>query len=269
MLPLWAALVLAVVFVPAALADTDKYFPVIVAGELIGAFGEGGAWHDAPESVTVNGQEAVLSEAERDEALMKRFEEEDSVPCETPMIGPGRRLAYWSVDGKKECEGTVERVFIAYEGEASGAAALGLEVAGYELDWSKLIVGVAAEIEKPSLAPTIRKESGKGVVFTCDADKYEGGLSVAWEPAEDGFQGTVSAGKKTWKIPDGGEDGPQIIPRDAEELHCGFFDLNGDGALELVIYDTSPNGFAAVVSVPSPNSKKEVELLSWRYTGNE
>ena len=63
----------------------------------------------------------------------------------------------------------------------------------------------------------------------------------------------------------GGEDGPSIAPGGAEDIHCGFFDLNGDGAVELVVYDASPNGFAAVLSV----SKEGVELLSWHYTGEE
>ena len=258
-----AAVCAAAVFAsaPAAFAETEKYFPVVIAGELIGAFGGGGEWHDAPESVTVGGKTAVLSEAGNDEGLMKRLEEEEFVPCETPMIGTGRRLAYWSADGK-EGEGTVERVSLYYEGESSGAAGLSLEVAGYELDWSKLVVGVAAEVEKPLPAPTVRKASGKGVTFACD---YGGGLSVAWKPAGESFEGTVSVGKKTWKLPDGGEDGPQLTPDDAEELHCGFFDLNGDGAIELVVYDASPNGFAAILSV----SEKGVELLAWFYTGEE
>ena len=246
---------------PAAFAETEKYFPVIIAGELIGAFGGGGEWHGAPESVTVSGKTAALSEVGNDAGLMKRLEEEEFVLCETPMIGTGRRLAYWSANGK-EGEGTVERVSVYYEGEASGMAAIEIKVAGYELDWSKLIVGVAAEVEKPLPAPTARKVSANGVAFVCD---YEGGLSVTWEPAGESFEGTVSVGKKTWKLPDGGEDGPSIAPGGAEDIHCGFFDLNGDGAVELVVYDSSPNGFAAVLSL----SEEGVELLSWHYTGEE
>ena len=94
-----AALCAAAVFVPAAFAG--EYFPVIVAGELIGAFDNEGEWHGAPETVTVDGRMVVLSEPANDEDLMKRLLEDDElVPCETPLIGTGRRLAYWSADGR-------------------------------------------------------------------------------------------------------------------------------------------------------------------------
>jgi hypothetical protein len=240
----------------------DEYFPVLVDGQLVGAFDEGGKWRDAPESVTVGGREVALDDVEGDEALMKRFEDEESVPCDTPLIAKGRRLAYWSPGGK-EGEGTVGRVSISYEGESSGMAELNVEVEGYELDWTKLVVGMAAEIDNPLPAPTVRKVSDAGVIaFTCD---YKGGLSVVWTPKDDSFTGAVSAGGKTWNIPSG-EDDPQIAPDSEEDTHCGFFDLNGDGKLELVVYDSGPNGFAAILGV---DPDKGINTLSWQYTGAE
>ena len=258
-----AAFVLAAaVFAPAAFAG--EYFPVLAAGVLIGGFDGGGKWLEAPESVTVGGKEVSLYEVEGDEALMKRFEDEKFVLCKTPLIAAGRRLAYWS-PSVKEGDGTVDRVSIYYMGEGPGVAALDVRVKGYELDWTKLVVGVAAEVRNPLPAPTAREASKDGkVAFTCD---YEGGLSVVWTPkkGDDYFTGAVSAGGKTWDIPSGDDD-LSVAPGSADEIHCGFFDVNGDGKVELVVHDSGPNGFAAVLSV---DPKKGIEVLSWQYTGEE
>ena len=116
-----AALCAAAVFVPAAFAG--EYFPVIVDGELIGAFDNEGEWHGAPETVTVGGRTVALSEPASDEGLMRRLEDGERVPCETPLIGAGRRLSYWSPSGR-EGEASVERVSLYYEGEASGMSAI-------------------------------------------------------------------------------------------------------------------------------------------------
>ena len=141
-----AAFILAGAFAPRAFAPAafaGEYFPVLIGGVLVGGFDEGGEWREAPDSVTVGGSEVSLYEVEGDEALMKRFEDEEFVLCETPLIVQGRRLAYWSPDGK-EGEGTVNRVSIHYMGESAGAAALDVGIEGDEPDWTKLIVGVAA-----------------------------------------------------------------------------------------------------------------------------
>ena len=262
---LCAAFVLAAAFVLGAFvprAFAGEYFPVFAAGVLMGGFDDGGKWLEAPESVTVGGNEVSLYEVEGDKALMKRFEDEKFVLCETPLIATGRRLTYWSPSGK-EGEGTVDRVSIFYMGEGPGVAALSVRVDGYELDWTKLVVGVAAEIESPLPAPTAREVSEDGkVTFTCD---YGGGLSVVWTPGDDAFTGAVSAGGKTWDIPNGDDD-PSVTPDSEDDIHCGFFDLNGDGKAELVVHDSGPNGFAAVLSV---DPKKGIEVLSWQYTGAE
>ena len=57
-----AALCTFAFFAPAAFAA--EYFPVVIAGKLIGAFSGSGEWHDAPESVAVGGT-AVSSIAGR------------------------------------------------------------------------------------------------------------------------------------------------------------------------------------------------------------
>ena len=262
-----AAAVLAAAFVLGAFAPAafaGEYFPVFVAGVLVGGFDDDGEWIEAPDSVTVGGSEVLLYEVESDEALMKRLEDEEFVPCETPLIAEGRRLAYWSPDGK-EGEGTVDRVSIFYMGEGSGVAALNVSVDGYELDWTKLVVGVAAEISDPLPAPTERDVSEDGqVAFNCD---YESGYSVVWTPKEDGdyFTGAVSIGGNVWDI-QGGEENPSISPDSEDDIHCGFFDLNGDGHVELVVHDSGPNGFAAVLRV---DREEGIAVLSWQYTGAE
>ena len=227
----------------------------------MGAYDEKGDWQKAPDTVTVDGKPVQLAQVEKNKALMKRLRgAEEGLLCETPMIGAGQKLAYFGPDGKLG-EGTVTGTSIRYMGEASGAAELHVTVKGFESDWSNLIVGVADAVDAYMYAPTVRKAVDNGVVFTCERspdDKY----SVAWTPFGNSYKGTVTVNGDSWTIP--GAD--KIEPGDLEALQCGFFYFGVGGGFELVIYDSGPNGFAAVYRV---NPGKGIKKLAWLYTGEE
>jgi hypothetical protein len=246
-------------------SPAQGFRPVLCDGTFIGAFDENGAWHGSPGTVTVDGKTVKLAEIEEDKNLMKRLtggDELKTVPCETPLIKAGQKLACWGTDGKKG-EGVVSGTAIYYEGEESGAAALVVSLDGFEWDgW--LTVGVTEGINALP-AKTVREETGGNVIFTCDYGGEK--LSVAWkETAPDPregthFKGFVSAGKHTWEISDDPYD-ESVDPYNAEDIHCGFFDLDGDKKLELVVYDSGPNGSLAIC-------RTDGTKIAWMYTGNE
>jgi hypothetical protein len=243
----------------AASAQKEKnYLPVICVGALMGAYDENGGWQNAPGTVTVNGKSVVLDEVEENEELMKMLGDGDGVPCETEMIGPGQRLAYWGPEGRLG-EGTVTETSVWYMGDASGAATLDVAVEGFDGEWSNLIVGMSDAVDA-WIAPTTRETDGGKTVFVCDSgggEKY----SVSWTPDGETFKGTVTVNGDSWEITDG-----DIAPGDLEDLQCGFFYFGVGGGFELVIYDSGISGFAAIYRV-TPG--KGIQQLAWLYTGEE
>lgn len=234
--------------------------PVLCVGSLMGVFADG-VWQDAPGEVTVDGNIVNMEEVTQNKGLLQKIEQaDDGLDCVTSLITAGQKIAYYGTDGKKKHEGAVLRSYIWCEGEASGALGLGIDVEGSEeIDWSELIVGVAATV-MAAPAPTIRAMDGKAVTFTSEykGEKY----AVSWTPGKDDtFAIALSLGDKSWKLESEG-----ISPADLEYLHCGFFDLNGDGSLELVISDAGPNGSIALYRFASD---AEPERFAWQYTGEE
>ena len=57
-----------------------------------------------------------------------------------------------------------------------------------------------------------------------------------------------------------------IPPDRAPETGILFLDLNGDRSPELIVHDSSPNGFTAVLKL---EEGREPALLSWTYAGSE
>ncbi|MDL2216554.1 hypothetical protein LJB81_02330 [Desulfovibrio sp. OttesenSCG-928-M14] len=240
-------------------AEAAASRPVICVGSLMGVFAEG-EWQNAPGVVTVDGQPVDLENIEKDKVFAKLESAEDGLDCVNSLIVAGQKIAYYGPDGIKKHEGAVTRTSIWYEGEASGAAALNVEVQGSdEIDWSQLVVGVSAEVVAAPV-PTIRTNEDGGVRFSCE---YEGEkYAVSWASGDGGARLiTLSGGGASWKLEDEG-----INPEDLEELQCGFFDLNGDGSLELVVYNSGINGSVALFRF-APNA--EPERFAWKYTGEE
>ena len=61
--------------------------------------------------MTVGRRTVSLSVPVNDENFMRRLEDGEIVPWETPLIGTGRRLAYLSANGG-EGEATMDRVSV-------------------------------------------------------------------------------------------------------------------------------------------------------------
>lgn len=258
---LWVALLVMAVSVPLVCPDARaaQTRPVICVGTLMGVFADG-EWLDAPGEVTVNGKIVDMDDVAQDAVFQKLESADDGLDCVTPLIGPGQKIAYYGADGKKKHEGAVTRTSIWYQGEASGAAALGVEVQGAEeIDWSELVVGVSAEI-KAAPVPTMRVKDGKGIGFTCE---YKGAkYAVKWTPGSgDARLVTLSVNGKSWELESEGID-----PEDLDEVQCGFFDLNGDGSLELVVANTGANGSVALFRF---DPEAGAERFAWNYTGEE
>lgn len=244
----------------AVTAVAAEYRPVICVGALIGAF-EDGQWQAAPTSVTVDGKTVVLATVSKDVKLMERLENEE-VACETPLLKAGQKLVFYTPQGR-DGEAVVTRTYIWYEGEASGAAALGMDMDSYDADWSNLIVGVADGVNALP-APTVRTTEGQGVVFSCDYQNQK--YSLAWTPSGDSFAAKLSQGEKSWDLKGDNQNSPGPSPMSVEDIRCGFFDLDGDGTLELVVYDS---GISGSVSLFQLNPESGPQIFAWDYTGEE
>jgi hypothetical protein len=114
-------------------------------------------------------------------------------------------------------------------------------------------------------SPTVREETDGEVVFSCDygGEKF----SVTWKDMSDEgqsyYKGFVSAGGKSWEIPEtDGPGGSGVDPSEPEDIRCAFFDLDGDKKLELAVYDSGSSGSAAVYRTDGTE-------LAWLYTGEE
>jgi hypothetical protein len=111
-------------------------------------------------------------------------------------------------------------------------------------------------------APTVSKKDGQGVTFSCD---YEGvKYVVSWKPKDGMFAAKLSIDKKSWNI--GQEDGKDADPYDVNDIDCGFFDLDGNGSLELVVYDSGSNGSLSFYRIDPKNGPVS---FAWAYTGGE
>ena len=246
----------------AAGAENGKrYLPVLCAGTLMGAYDKNGDWQQAPDEVTVDGKLVRLLEIEENSALMEKLQDaEEGVPCETPMIGAGTKLAFFGPEGRLGT-GTVTGTSLWYKGEASGEAELDVAIRDFEADWSNLIVGVHEAVDALICASTVRKTKGDNVIFACDRaadEKY----SVAWTPSGETYKGVVTVNGNSWPIP----EADNITPGDIEDVQCGFFYFGVRGGFELVIHDSGSNGFAAIYRV-TPG--KGIQQLAWKYTGAE
>lgn len=241
-------------------AQAAEYRPVIGVGTFMGVFADG-QWQDAPGQVTVAGKAVALTEIKKDKALFKKLKKaDDGLPCETPLIKKGQKIAYYGTDGQKKHEGAVIGTFLRYEGEASGAAALDVRVEGaQDIDQSALTIGVAAEV-MAAPAPTTRSQDAESLAFTCDyqSQKY----ALKWTPGpDDTYSIAFSLGEKSWPV-----DSADLSPNSLDDLQCGFFDLDGNGSLELVIYDAGSNGN---ISLYRFDAEGQPERLAWLYTGEE
>ena len=246
----------------AAGAESEKrYLPVLCVGALMGAYDENGDWQRAPDAVTVDGKLVKLSEVGENKALMEKLKDgEEGVSCETPMIGAGTKLAFFGPDGRLGT-GTVSGTSIWYMGEASGEATLDVAVKGFEADWSNLVVGVNEAVDAFMYAPTVRKTEVDKVVFVCERapdDRY----AVVWTPSGESYKGTVTVNGDAWPIP----ETDNVSPGNMEDVQCGFFYFGVGGGFELVVYDSGPNGFAAIYRI-TPG--KGIQQLAWQYTGAE
>ncbi|MDR2779989.1 MAG: hypothetical protein LBB28_02570 [Synergistaceae bacterium] len=248
----------------AAGAGAAEYKPVLCAGQLAGAF-SGGEWISGSGKVTVDGKTMSMMEVNADEKLLKRIMASDSgLPCENEFVKKGGKLVFFRADGRK-AEAVVTGISLYYEGEASGEAGLSVETdMDIETDWSELIVGVAGDVDAAP-RPTVRVSSGDGVTYSCE---YAGEkFSVSWNKDKDGgIKGKLTVGDRSWPLEEENEDGPSVIPQSLDDVQGGFFDLDGDGLLELAVYDNGREGFFALFRV---DQEKAPEMFSWLYTGAE
>jgi hypothetical protein len=244
-----------------------------------GRLGENGELYGPDGEVTVDGKVMKLSEIQQNENLMKLLKPSDadseyapdlsfSVSCETPLVKPEQKIVYWGADGEKG-EGAVAGVFLYYEHYEPDENLTGLDVrmdpdAEPEIPWGELSVGVAEGVNA-LLSPTVRKETGGDVVFSCDygGEKF----SVTWKyiavEYNSHYKGFVSAGGKSWEIPElDSPYGSSVDPSEPEDIKCAFFDLDGDKKLELAVYDSGSNGSAALYRTDGTE-------LAWLYTGEE
>jgi hypothetical protein len=51
-----------------------------------------------------------------------------------------------------------------------------------------------------------------------------------------------------------------------EGIHCGFFDLDGDGSLEPLAYASGPTSHGSIYRI---DPEKGPAPLAWFYTGGE
>ncbi|MDR2353950.1 MAG: hypothetical protein LBF22_12520 [Deltaproteobacteria bacterium] len=244
----------------------DDYYPVLVRDVLMGAFNEDGEWEESPDEVIVDGHLVDLSDIEGDETLMERLDDDQNIPCIIPYLTRGQDLAFYNTSGKIGVS-ELEEITIHYQGYAIGSAAISLKISNHNFDNRQLEVGVAADLQNVLPAPTTKTVSKNQVEFTTG---HSGGMNVTFEKIGNEWKGRVylMGHKISLEIPmGGGEDDEFLISPDGPDvLNCGFFDLNGDGQMEIVIDDTSPDGFAAIFSI---HPERGLKMLTWRYMGKE
>jgi len=265
LLALSLAALLVGVFTSASAADVR---PVIAAGALIGAF-ENGQWREGPGEITVDGKIVDLSDAESDPEFLAKLKKAndsgDGLSCETPLLKKGQKLVYFSPAGK-EGKAVVTGTRLWYEGDATGAASMSIAIDGYEPDWSNLIVAVTEVIDAVP-APTIREEKDGALVFSCEYKRERYAVEWRRQGSDGEFEGRLSVGKvRSWPIEED-EYRPVLKPYSEEkDIFCGFFDLDGDGVLEFVMYDSGSNGCVAFFKI---DGNAGPEMFVWKYTGVE
>ncbi|MDR1979730.1 MAG: hypothetical protein LBQ42_13425 [Synergistaceae bacterium] len=224
-------------------AETRDYSPVVfsyawdsgVSVWLMGAFKEGKWYEHTALPIMVNGR--AITPEEGVELL-------EPVPCSTPLVRGGARLAFYSAEGRKIGAGTV--MGTQYSTSAASAETfIDVEMemgTGKELKMPPGVMSIGVEDGWNAVSAPTRRTVEKGnIVFVFEPSEPSKKLSVTFSPGLDEagekvYGGLLAWGEKSLKLTD-------AYVEEEEQLAGFFIDLNGDGQVEFVLHSQSIGGF--------------------------